>query len=219
MLCLFVDLPSVNESKLVYPFFLVFGAIVLVEALRMTSEARRLKKSVLVIWLMILFIVPPVLTYRGFINARPRHPVDVRRHSLSSADMEVFEWITANTGPRAVIAERENFHLAPVYSARRNLYATGGVLSVLGYGGEKYDSFAALSEALYGEKEPSAADLRKAGTEGLDLYITVWERDIADCPWIRDRFTGNSRFFSEVFVNDKVKLFRFNSDHQKGTKE
>lgn len=219
VLCLFVDLPSVNESKLIYPFFLVLGALISVEALKMMSEAKRMKKALLAIWLMILFVVPPVLTYRGFINARPQHPVEVRRHSLSADDMEILEWIGANTDPRAVIAEREIFHFAPVLSSRRNLYSTGGVLSVLGYGGDRYAAFAEISETLYGEQDPTAAEIKKAGTPGLDLYITVWKRDIADCPWLEGRFSRNSQFFSEVFSNDKAKLFRFERVHQKGTKE
>ncbi len=219
ILCLFVDLPSVNESKLIFPFFLVLGPLVSVEAVRLTGESHRLKKLFLAGCLIILFLVPPVLTYRGFVGSRPRHPVEVRRHSLSDAEREVLGWIATNTGMDAVVAEREIFHLAPVLSARRNLYSTGGVLSVLGYGGERHAEFGAIRETLYGEKEPSSADLEKAGTLGRDLYITVWEKDAADCPWIEGRFTGNARFFSEVFSNDKVKLFRFEHDHQKGTKE
>jgi hypothetical protein len=219
MLCLFVNLPSVNESKLIFPFFLVLGPLVSVEALRLTSESRRLKKLFLAGWLIILFIVPPVLTYRGFVGSRPRNPVEVRQYSLSATDREVFDWIAANTSMDAVVAERNIFHLAPVLSARRNLYSTGGVLSVLGYAGQRHAEFGAIKETLYGEKEPSAADLEMAGTLGRDLYITVWEKDAADCPWMEGRFTGNARFFSEVFSNEKVKLFRFEHGYQKGMRE
>ena len=219
MLCLFVDLPSVNESKLIFPFFLVLGPLVSVEALRLTGESRRLKKLLLAGCLIILFFVPPVMTYRGFVGSRPHDPVEVRQHSLSATDREVFDWIVANTSMDAVVAERNIFHLAPVLSARRNLFSTGGVLSVLGYGGARHAEFGAIKETLYGEKEPSAVDLEMAGTLGLDLYITVWETDVEECPWIEGRFTGNTRFFSEVFNNDKVKLFRFKHDHQKGMRE
>jgi len=217
-LCLFVDLPSVNESKLVFPFFLVLGPLVSVEAIRMTKESRGLRKAVLAGWLIILFAVPPVLTYTGFIGGRPHDPVNIRRNSLSATDNEALEWIRTNTGTMAVIAERERFHLAPVYSGRRNLYSSGGVLAVLGYEGERHDALRAVKEAVYGEKEPTASNLEKAGTLGLDLYITVWKRDMEKCPWIAERLSRNTQLFSEVFRNDSMRLFRLNGGKQ-GVKE
>jgi hypothetical protein len=217
-LCIFVDLPSVNESKLIFPFFLVLGPLVSIEALNLIRESGGLKKALLAGLLIILFVVPPVLTYSGFVRARPRDPVDVRRQSLTAADKEVFEWIKTNTGIRSIIAERERFHLAPVLSERRNLYSTGGVLTVLGYGGERHSSFAAIKNMLYGEEELSPADLEKTGTLGLDLYITVWKTDSDKCPWSEKRLTENTRFFSEVFSNDKVRLFRVNNIDQGETK-
>ena len=119
----------------------------------------------------------------------------------------------------AVVAERERFHLAPVFSGRRNLYSSGGILRVLGYGGERHASFAAIKESLYGKKEPSAADLEMAETLGLDLYITVWNRDSDACPWMERRFSENPSFFSKVFSNEKVRLYKMRRGSHQGVKE
>jgi hypothetical protein len=48
-------------------------------------------RKAILFWIAVLFLVPPVLTVRGFLLDRPSNPAEAKRANISSADREVLD--------------------------------------------------------------------------------------------------------------------------------
>ncbi|MBU8920967.1 MAG: hypothetical protein KOO63_03820 [Bacteroidales bacterium] len=205
---LFFNLPTHNESKLLFPFFLVLGIPVFIEIIKSWSEAARSKKTLLSLWLALLFLVPLLLTFRGYLITEPRGTHETRRQNLDENDRLAYEWILENTSPNAVIAEDNTYHIAPVLSARHSLYSDMGVIKVLGYTGNRYEYYKRLQNSLFSPETPigEAADL--AAISELDLYVVVWTSDLENKSFLSGRFENAPGNFTEVYNNPKVKIFK-----------
>lgn len=208
LLCLFVDLPSPNESKLIFPLFLLLGPLVFLEALDMAAEARPARRLLLAAWLALLFFVPPVMTYRGFIISPPITDNDKQRAALSARDRELLSWIAENTAPDAVIAERGHNYLAPVFARRRNLSSRAGVINVLGYGGETIETYRAIQDSLFSTGAPGTDTIERIRGTRLDLYVLIRPRDEGEFPGIGARL-GNHPDFEVVYEKQAHALLRF----------
>ncbi|MDD3643136.1 MAG: hypothetical protein PHQ19_06715, partial [Candidatus Krumholzibacteria bacterium] len=169
--CLFVALPSVNSSKLVFPLFLAVGPLVFIEAVSLARSNRR-RRWALVSWLILLYLPPPLITLGGFLASRPIGPDEQIRAGASRED-ELFRWIRENTSTTAVIAEPGRTYLMPVFAGRRNLASQGGVLDVVGYGGPRVRRYQALADSLYAPGGIGPETAAMIGGSGLDLYVIV----------------------------------------------
>lgn len=90
-LAIFANPPTRNESKLVFPLFLLISPFIGVQLVEMMGAAGGAGRKAILFWIAVLFLVPPVLTVRGFLLDRPSNPAEAKRANISSADREVLD--------------------------------------------------------------------------------------------------------------------------------
>jgi hypothetical protein len=206
LLGLLVDLPTRNESKLIYPLFLTIGPFVFVEALALISSLRGVRRKLLAAWVAVLMIPPPILTFRGFIVSDPSDPVDIRR-AAAMADGAFFRWVEDRTPVDAVIAEPGHDHLMPVLARRRSLASRGGVLFVLGYDDQRVRSLQALQDSLFAPGGPGPLIGEMIEGSGLDLFVFL-PRDPGAFPGGAPNGLAGSPALETIYRSDGDTLLR-----------
>lgn len=208
-ICIFANLPTRNESKLIFPLFLLLSPPIarqVVETIRGAAGARR---AALVAWTLLLFLVPPALTIRGFVLDRPQNPVEMRRANVTAEDRAVFQWIAANTPVNAVVMENaNNYKMMPIYAHRRNFYPNPWAVAVLGYGGEKVERYLAVRDGFFGPAGPRAADLETLRAIGAPVYIVLWREDWEGSAALGERFDRLPDLFEPVFRSGVARIYR-----------
>ncbi len=205
----FVDLPSVNESKFIFPLFLLIGPPIFIEIARKIRENNGAKRRGLILLTLFLFLPAPILTFRGFLVNRPASPIEIRRFSVDNKDYPVFEWIRENTSSDAVIVENNRYHLMPVLAQRRNFYSDLGIIHVLGYDEEKMFSYEHIEKELFSSEPLSAESIENLKDIEYDIYIAVWEEDLNTIPSLVGRFDLYPDLFESVYKNKRIELYRF----------
>jgi hypothetical protein len=207
ILSVFVNIGTVGEKKFIYFLFLVIGTpiyIQIVEKIRTYSGAR---KILLTAAILILFVVPPLLTFRGFMMDEPREKIDTRRYNISDEDRAYFEWMRENTPKNSVIIENNIYHLSPVYASRRNFYSWYGIIRVLDYSGPKMETYRSVQESLFNPEEIHSSTIEIMRSMEQELYIAIWREDIESSPWLAQRYSRESRWFREVYSSQRVSLY------------
>ena len=205
LLCVFVNLPTRNESKLIYPLFLVIAPLVMIETLSLIGSLRGIRRGLLIAWVVLLYLPPPLLTFRGFMIAEPRDPVDRRREEAMKDDT-FYRWVKEHTAVDAVIAEPGHDHLMPVLARRRSLASRGGVLDVVGYGSEEVRRCQDLQDGIFDPEGPESVAGAVVKT-GFDLYVFV-PRDAGALPDGTPRRLIRSVLFTTVYEYDGNILLR-----------
>lgn len=212
-LAIFVDLPTVNESKLIFPLFLVIGPIIYIEIFTGFSQRTNLKKWLILIAVILLFGIPAILTVRGFVLQRPEGEIMVRRTCLTVEDELYFQWLRDNTPKDAVIVTNNSYHLEPVYAGRRNFYSSEGVIGVLGYEQERLRAYEQIRASLYGRKGLSGETVRRMKEIEQEIYIALWREDLESSPWLSYRFSEDSPYFVRVYENSRVSLYAIRTEN------
>jgi hypothetical protein len=208
--CVFINIGIVGEKKFLYYLFIIIGTPIFVQIIEKVGSYAGIRKALLIAALLVLFLVPPVLTFRGFIIAKPDDELWEKRYSITSGDMAFFNWIEDNTPADAVFVEDNNYHLEPVYAGRRNFYSSYNIVRSLKYDPGKKELYKKIQSSLYGEgviPDDLIADI--AGL-GFNLYIVVWREDYDSSPWLRKRFSDSSELFKRVYGSDEVSVFVLN---------
>jgi hypothetical protein len=203
----FADLPGVSENKVVFPLFLLLSPFIawqIVDSLRAQSGIRRV---LLYIWIFILFLVPPVLTVRGFMLERPKVPEYIRRIHLSDGEREVFDWIRHNTDINAVIIEKNLFQQMPVHARRRNFYLQPGYIYVHGYGGKEVERYGAIHEELFSDEPIGSETIDFLRRKNINFYIVLWQDDLETDPQLNEKFLGHPEWFDKAFENSSGKIY------------
>ncbi len=207
-----INLPTVNDSKLIFPLFLLIGPPIYIEIAERVRNGSGAGRALLVSALAALFFLPLVLTVRGFLVERAGSELLAMRQNVTRGDTRFLDWMRDNTPDDAVIIENNDYHLEPVFAGRRNLYSAMGVTRVLGYGGPKMDLYRGIRAALFGRDGFSEDTVREMRETGLKLYVVVWRRDIESAPWLRERFSEDSEYFERVYEDDHVVLYALRGD-------
>jgi hypothetical protein len=207
-----VNLPTVNESKLIFPLFLVIGPPIYVEIVEKIKESSPIRRRLITVFVALLFLVPPVLTFRGFLIQGPDNDVLIRRYRIAEEDVRFFEWIKKNTPDDSIIMENNIYHLMPVYANRRNFYSTQGVIRMLGYDKEIMEYYGRIQGEVYGPDELSADTIESMRNFGSRLYVALWREDIESSPWLSSRFSEDSIYFKRVFSSERVSLYTLRED-------
>ncbi|MCI0480684.1 MAG: hypothetical protein L0213_03745, partial [Candidatus Dadabacteria bacterium] len=208
ILNIFIDLPSVNESKFIFPLFLLAGPPVFVEIAGRIRKSGGAKKRAMVILTLFLFLPAPVLTFRGFIIDRPADRTELKRVTVQPAEREAFEWLHDNSAIDAVVIENNYYTLAPVLALRHSFISNIGILDVLGYDKNSITRLKNTNIDLYSDHpitEESASYLRNMGRE---MYVVLLDEDISRHPALRAKFEADTGFFEQVFGNEKARIFR-----------
>ena len=218
-LCLFANLPTRNESKLLFPFFLLLSPFVagrLVDATRAATGGRR---AAIVAWAVVLFAVPFVLTIRGFALDRPTNPIEARRAAITGDDRALFDWIAANTPAETSILERNEYTMMPVYARRRNISPVPGMMKVLGYGGAKVEAYRAAREALFSPGPLAYRDIEALRSAGAPVLVLLWREDLEERPYLLARFDALAGWFEPVYKNAEVRAYALRTDRANDTRK
>lgn len=208
LLNIFANLPTRNESKLIYPLFLLIGSVVSIEIVALISESQRRKRFLLIAWTLLLFFIPPFLTFRGYLIARPQHLefLDVR-YAAYKSDKALYRWIEENTGTDAVVSENGFDHLMPAFAARRNFAGPMSHWRIYGYDKEYISKYFDLNTELYTCRpltDETAAAIRATGH---DLYVCVYENDLKECPALTAKFGDRPDLFELVYSDAHALLY------------
>jgi len=207
VISILIDLPTVNDSKLIFPLFLVIGPPIYIKIAGTIQKSTGWKRWLTAAAVALLFFVPPVMTVRGFLLQKPEGDLMRRRAEITAEDRRFFDWVRENTPSDAVIIENNDYVLAPVFAARRNFYSDAGVIRVLGYGGGKMERNRRILSSLFSRDGFSQDTIRKMEEAGLDLYVAVWREDIESAPWLARRFREDPAHFEKVYGSEKVSLY------------
>jgi hypothetical protein len=208
VIALFADLPGISENKVLFPLFLLLVPFIARRIVDALAGAHGLRRLLLAAWITLLFLVPPVLTVRGFILERPRTPHFAKRYALSADECEIYGWIRNETAVDAVIAERNTYNLPPVYAKRRSFMLNPLYTRVHNYGGEKVDRYAAIHRELFSGSGVSAETVAELRAAGYPLYIVVWEEDREAVPGIDAPFTAHPDWFEKVYENPAGTVYK-----------
>jgi hypothetical protein len=209
MLNVLVDLPTRNESKLVYPLFLLLGSVISVEIVEMIANTTPGKKKVMIALVLLLFFVPVFLTFRGFLIADTEgHGVLIARYEAYKGDKGIYEWMMDNTSENSVVIENGVNHLMPAFAGRRNFSGKSTLWSVLGYDKDYLAKHQALNRQLFACDSIAEGTIESIRETGLDLYVAVFSVDIKSCPALGDRFDSLADSFEPVYTSEVGKLYR-----------
>ena len=207
IITIFINIGTVGEKKCVYFVLLILAPPVCVQVVESINRRIGFRRSLLIAAVMVLFIVPPVLTFRGFIMEKPSEGIGERRYLLAPEDRIFFDWLKDNTAADAVIAENNTYHLSPVYAGRRNLFSWYYVIKGLRYGGPDFESFREIQTYLYGEGEIGETAVQRIRDFNQKVYVLVWWDDFERFPWLVDRYRNSSELFKEVYGSERVSLY------------
>jgi hypothetical protein len=206
---LILNLPASNVSKLVFPVFLLLTPLVAWQIIESLHQARGARLAKLWIIIVVLFVVPPVLTVRGFFLEKPINPIEVKRMSVTPQERELFGWVAANTPIGAVVMEGNIYGWMPVYAQRRNYFPDEQAILILGYDSDpRIGRFREIRDNIFSMKALREDDIAVLAGMKPDLYVVVWREDMERFPGIEERLTSAPGWFTRVYGNPAGAVFR-----------
>jgi len=209
LLNILVNLPTRNESKLIFPLFLVLSPLIIWEVIDKIRESTGIKKSSLLAWTIFIFFIPPLLTIRGFLIDKPVKETEKARHLVSDEQKKVFKWIENNTQLDAVIMEDNINCLMPVFAHRKNFYPPPSAISVAGYRGEKVSMYREIKDNIFSPEPIKDETVKKLQSVKNAVYIVVWSSDIKRKPYLKEKLHRKSNYFNLVFKSKEASIYRF----------
>lgn len=208
MLNVFANLPTRNESKLIYPLFLLLGSIVSIEIVALIGESRGRKKPLLIAWTLLLFLVPSFLTFRGYLIAGPEHMelLDAR-YAAYRSDKKLYSWIMENTGTDAVIAENGFDHLMPAFAGRKSFAGPMSHARIYGYDEEYIANYFELNTELFACRPLTDETTAALTATGHDLYVCIYDYDLEACPALAAKFGDRPDLFELVYEDPHARLY------------
>ncbi|UCF05099.1 MAG: hypothetical protein JSV33_14440 [bacterium] len=213
VIAVFLDLPGLGENKVIFPIFMLLFPFItwrIVEMLRTLSGVRR---TILHIWLAVLFAVPPFLVFRGFILERPKTAHFAKRQRITDEERDIYEWIRRNTAIDAVIIERNYYHLMPVYARRKNFVLNPTMIGVHNYTGENIDRYVAVRNELFSDEPISAETIRFLRRKEMGFYVVIWREDLEQDPDLDLRFRSHPNWFEIQYENSAGTVYYVNHDN------
>jgi hypothetical protein len=204
--CILIDLPGVNESKLIFPLFALLIITIAPQLIDSAFDARTRGRTIAIV--AILFLVPPTLTIRGFILAKPVREEYVRRGSIDGEDRLLFRWIENNTDPDAVMIERNVYRLMPVLAHRRNFFPNEQVIVTAGYGSDKIDRYREIRDRIFSNERITPADIDFLAGIGMPFYVVAWRNDFNDIPGLEKKLDEQSALFEKVYERPRATIYR-----------
>ncbi|MGD1048416.1 MAG: hypothetical protein ABR899_06655 [Candidatus Krumholzibacteriaceae bacterium] len=198
---LFIDLSVRNESKLVFPLFLILFPLIVLRILDGIEGAHGGRRALLITWTGILFLVPLVLTFRGFVLDRPKDPCEVRRYDVTPDERRVFEWIQSNTPMNSTVMGSSICDLMPVLAHRRDFYPDLGIVEVFKYTSDKTRRYRAILDEIYAGTQLKPEDLSFLRSIGCPLYIVIWQEDLDRVRHEGTALDARPDWFESVFQN------------------
>jgi hypothetical protein len=207
-LSLFVDLPTVNESKFIIVLFLLLTPPVVWQIIDDFQRTRGLRRAAVALGICVLFVAPLVLTVRGFYLQRPTDPTEVRRAAVSKSEWELFAWIRENTPSDAVFIEGNDYNWMPVFGKRRSFMANRQTIDVFGYRNEEVERCLRVRQALFSDAVPAKEDIDFLRDMKLHIYIVVWHEDEERIPGLEAKLASRPAWFEQVYRGAAGSIYR-----------
>lgn len=201
-----VDLPGVNESKLVFPLFILLAVPVTGELARRLLDDPPRRRIGAAVAALLLFLFPAAMTVRGFLLARPTVPFEFHRAETSEAERDLLDWISRRTPVDAVIIESDDHALSPVLARRRSFFPDEVVIATMGYGGPKVATYRAIRESLFSGRPIDGPVLAPLRESGRPFYILLWRKDAGGGR--RAALDARPRLLEQVFGNSSGRIYR-----------
>jgi hypothetical protein len=203
----FIDLVTVNESKLVYfLFYLLFPPIVW-QILDGIEAARGRRRMLLVAWTALLFVAPPVLTYRGFILDKPETRVEERRYYVTEDDRRIYAWIAQNTPPSSVVIESSTDILMPVYAHRRDFCPDHVTVTMFDYESDTVRRYESIRDKFLSGTGLAPEDAEVLMNLKIPLYVVLWQEDVDRIPRVREALDERPDRFRLVYENPGGRVY------------
>jgi hypothetical protein len=207
-LSVFVDLPTVNESKFIMLFFLLLTPPVAWQIIDGFQRSRGARRMALALGVGVLFIVPTALTVRGFILQRPSNPMEVRRAAVSGAEQEIFAWIEGNTPIDAVFMEGNDYNWMPVFGERRSFIAHKAMIETLGYRNAEVERCLLIRNTFFSAAPVSEEDIGFLRELRMGIYFVLWREDGDRIPGLEIKFSNHPEWFERVYGGAAGTVYR-----------
>ncbi len=205
---IFLDVIGSNESYAIFLLFLLLTGPVAWQIMSAISAAKGIRRAFLVIWITVLFAVPPVLTVRGYMHYKPKIKHQRIRYWITEDERALYHWIRDKTDIEAIIAERNEYNVMPYYAHRRNFYMTTFERYNFGYVSEKADRYRTIRDELFSDTVISAGTIDFLRSFEFDIYLVVWAEDLEAVPGIADKFSSRPEWFESVYGNPAGRVYR-----------
>lgn len=202
-----IKLPGQNEVKFICLFFMLLivpVSIVLIDWLVSSSGVRRIGALV---WIAVLFLVPPLLTARGYFLEKPETYAQSIAFMPGTNRMQLYDWIRAETPSNSVIIDMDAFNYTPLYGHRHTFIPFGHLDAVLGYTGEKIQRYEAIHQEIFSEQAIPAASIDYLRNLGTDIYILIWVEDLRARPYLEEKFRSLEPWLKKVYENPSGNVY------------
>lgn len=210
-----VDIRGTQESFAIFPLFLLFIIPTAQQIVDSVENNRGVRRNMLVLWIAILFLVPPVLMVRGLMLDKPKTPHHIKRYRITDNERAIYDWIRDNTEIDAVIIERNEYNVMPYYAFRRNFCMTSWEITNYGYRGEKVERYKEIRDELYSGDTVTAETIETLGAFEFDIYVVVWREDFIYDPRLETKFDRYPEWFVLVYENPDGKVYCLIEDETK----
>jgi hypothetical protein len=202
-----IKLPGQNETKFISLFFMLLivpVSIVLIDWLAASSGVRRIGALV---WIAVLFLVPPLLTARGFFMEKPE--TDAMRSACvpGSDRMRLYDWKRTDSASGSVIIELNTQNYAPLYGHRHTFIPYGSLDEVLGYTGDKIQRYEAIHQEIFSQQALPEASIDYLRNLGHDIYILIWAEDLQTYPYLHEKIRSLEPPFENMYENPSGKIY------------
>ena len=209
VVAVFFNAGGMAEVKLAFFFLQLLLPFVAWELIDSVRRSRGKRRSLLLAWICILFVVPTVLTVRGFLLDKPADASEEHMYALDQTDRELIDWVKENTGRDAVIMEHRLYNIMPVYAYRRSFYSEHSSLITFGYDDSKSGRYKEIYFNLYSADSVRADDIEFLRRCSFDLFVVIWDIDMKRSPEIAAKLDASPELFEKAFEGAAGTIYRF----------
>jgi hypothetical protein len=201
---LFVTTPNQQSRKFAL-LFLTLLAVPLSLALADTLAALpRARRTLPLLWLLVLLGAPTALTVRGFLLERPGTIALKNAYQPRGDCAALYRWVSATAPATAVVTEPNPESLTPLYTHRHALMPHPGLQWLSS--GTPLQGYATLHRELFADGPLAEATVERASALGCELYVVVWADDP---PHLGRQFESRAPLFQKVYENSAGAVYRF----------
>jgi hypothetical protein len=197
VVALLVDLPTINERKLVFPLYFALVALAAAALDRWVAAGARGRRAAAAY--VLLCTVPLNAVYFGCAFA------DRSTYRLSESEMSVYEWIRKTTDENALFLEENDITRIPVLAARDQYWGTEEYALNWDYPESELKPRRALRDAVYGERELDEAVFAHARRLGRPMYIVL--RNIHTDGGKRFEKLSKSPYLTGKYMTENIAIF------------
>jgi hypothetical protein len=175
-IALLVDLPTINETKFVFPLYIALSALAVGALERWTTalsprsgrsgRSGRSRGSWVVAYVVLCTLPLNVLYFAGAF-------ADRSEFNRTPSEISLYDWIRKTTRDEAVFLEADDIVRIPVLAERDQYWGTEAYAHIWGYPPDEIEVRRALRDAIFGEKELTDDLLEHAAALRRPFYVIL----------------------------------------------